>query len=87
MKKSADTLAAMAVTWRRDAIDRTDSRNGFNDCQRKAEKLYETFERAEKYVDRMNEKYKYVDRLNEKYMKLFANKKHKKRTANKKHNK
>ena len=67
----------MAVTWRRDAIDRTDSRNGFNDCQRKAEKLYETFERAEKYVDRMHEK----------YMKLCANKKHKKRTANKKHNK
>ena len=73
MKKSADTLAAMAVTWRRGPIYSTDSHNGFNDCQRKAEKLYATFERAEEYV--------------KKYMKLFANKKHKKRTANKKHNK
>ena len=77
MKKSADTLAAMAVTWRRDAIDRTDSRNGFNDCVRKLRTHSATFERAGKYVDGMNEK----------YMKLFANKKHKKRTANKKHNK
>ena len=77
MKKSADTLAAMAVTWRRGAIDRTDSRNGFNDCVRKLETHFATFQRAGKYVDGMNEK----------YMKLFANKKHKKRTANKKHNK
>ena len=77
MKKSADTLAAMAVTWRRGAIDRTDSRNGFNDCQRKAETLFATFERAGKYVDGMYKK----------YGNRTANKKHKKRTANKKHNK
>ena len=77
MKKSADTLAAMAVTWRRGAIESTDCRNGFNDCVRTMETHFATFERARKHVDGMNEK----------YMKLFANKKHKKRTANKKHKK
>ena len=69
MKKSADTLAAMAVTWRRDAIDHTDSRNGFNDCQRKAETLFATFERAEKYMKLF---------ANKKHKKRTANKKHNK---------
>ena len=77
MKKSADSLDAMAVTWRQGAISRSDCVNGFNDVARKLKTLYATFERGGKYVDGMYKKYK----------KRTANKKHKKRTANKKHNK
>ena len=78
MKKSADTLAAMAVTWRQDVFSRSDCVNGINDVGRKLKTLHASAARVAKYVDKVYKIY---------YLKRTANKKHKKRTANKKQKK